>query len=185
MLEQAASALNRRDYKTAAQLIAVLIVERPDDYQVQLYAAQLHEATEQLDKAVEIYRSLLQHAVDPRIIAEARQGIHRIEQLQAARRPPVPNRRRRGNHRQNHTRCEDGVRKASRQFARQLQCICICAAPGQRGPHRLQREGIAAQTEGVSRVASRLRTLADDRVSDSIVRAVLTGLFDEIGLVHR
>ena len=83
MLEQAASALNRRDYKTAAQLIAVLIVERPDDYQVQLYAAQLHEATEQLDKAVEIYRSLLQHAVDPRIIAEARQGIHRIEQLQS------------------------------------------------------------------------------------------------------
>ena len=83
MLEQAASALNRRDYQTAAKLIAALILERPDDHQVQLYAAQLHEATAQLDKALEIYRSLLQHAVNLKITTDARQGIGRIEQLQA------------------------------------------------------------------------------------------------------
>ncbi len=83
MLEEAASALNRQDYQTAAKLIAVLIVERPNDYQVQLYAAQLDEATEQLDRAVEIYRSLLQSAVNLKITAEARQGIQRIEQLQS------------------------------------------------------------------------------------------------------
>ena len=64
MLEQAASALNRRDYQTAAKLIAALILERPDDHQVQLYAAQLHEATDQLDKALAVYRGLLQHAVN-------------------------------------------------------------------------------------------------------------------------
>jgi tetratricopeptide (TPR) repeat protein len=83
MLEQAASALNRRDYQTAAKLIAALMVERPDDYQVQLYAAQLDEATGQLDQAVEIYRSLLQSAVNLKITTEARQGIQRIEQFQS------------------------------------------------------------------------------------------------------
>lgn len=82
MLEQAAAALNRRDYKTAANLIAALLTDRPDDHQVQLYAAQLAEATTALAQALEIYRSLLQHAVNPKITAEARQGIQRIEQLE-------------------------------------------------------------------------------------------------------
>ena len=83
MLEEAASALNRRDYQTAAKSIAALLLERPDDPQVQLYAAQLHEATDQLDKALAVYRGLLQHAVNLKITAQARQGIGRIEQLQA------------------------------------------------------------------------------------------------------
>ena len=42
---------------------------------------------------------------------------HRLEQLQGARWLPVPDRCRRGNHRKNHVRGEDGVRKASCQFA--------------------------------------------------------------------
>ena len=82
MLEQAADALNRQDYKTAAKLIAALVVDRPDDHQVKLYAGQLHEATNNLDRAVEIYRLLLQQAIDPKITSEARQGIQRIEQIQ-------------------------------------------------------------------------------------------------------
>ncbi|WP_373540555.1 tetratricopeptide repeat protein [Chamaesiphon sp.] len=83
MLEQAAAALNRRDYKTAAKLIAALLVDRPDDHQIQLYAAQLAEATNALAKALAIYRLLLQQAIDPKIMAEARQGIQRIDRLQA------------------------------------------------------------------------------------------------------
>jgi hypothetical protein len=83
MLEQAAAALHRRDYKTAANLIAALLADRPDDHQVQLYAAQLAEATSALDRAIGIYRSLLQHAVNPKIMAEARQGIQRIEHLES------------------------------------------------------------------------------------------------------
>jgi hypothetical protein len=83
MLEQAADALNRQDYKTAAKLIASLVAERPDDHQIQLYAAQLQEATNKLDNALEIYRLLLQHAVNPKITTEARQGIQRIETVQA------------------------------------------------------------------------------------------------------
>ncbi len=83
MLEQAASALNRRDYKTAAALIAALLADRPDDPQVQLYAAQLAEATKAIDKALELYRVLLQSALNPKITAEARQGIQRIDRLQS------------------------------------------------------------------------------------------------------
>jgi hypothetical protein len=83
MLEQAASALNRQDYQTAAKLIAVLVEQQPDDHQVQLYSAKLQEATDRLDNALEIYRMLLQHAVNLKITTEARQGIQRIEQIQS------------------------------------------------------------------------------------------------------
>ncbi len=83
MLEQAADALNRQDYKTASQLIAVLIADKPDDHQIQLYAAKLQEATNKLDNALDIYRLLLQHGLDRRITLEARQGIGRIEAIQA------------------------------------------------------------------------------------------------------
>jgi hypothetical protein len=83
MLEQAADALNRQDYKTAAKLIATLVAQQPDDHQVQLYDAQLQEATNKLDNALEIYRLLLQHAVNLKITTEARQGIERIEQIQS------------------------------------------------------------------------------------------------------
>jgi hypothetical protein len=83
MLEQAAEALNRQDYKTAAKLIAALVVDRPNDHQVQLYAAQLQEATNKLDNALDIYRLLLQHAVNLKITTEARQGVQRIEKIQA------------------------------------------------------------------------------------------------------
>ncbi|WP_310422761.1 hypothetical protein [Chamaesiphon sp. VAR_48_metabat_135_sub] len=83
MLEQAADALNRQDYKTAAKLIATLVAKHPDDHQIQLYAAQLQEATNKLDNALEIYRLLLQHAVNIKITTEARQGIQRIDRIQS------------------------------------------------------------------------------------------------------
>jgi hypothetical protein len=83
MLEQAADALNRQDYKNAGKLIAVLIAAKPDDHQVQLYAAKLQEATNKLDNALDIYRLLLQHGLDRKITIEARQGIERIETIQA------------------------------------------------------------------------------------------------------
>jgi hypothetical protein len=83
MLEQTADALDRQDYKTAGKLIAVLIADKPDDHQVQLYAAKLQEATNKLDNALDIYRLLLQHGLNHKIMAEARQGIGRIEKIQA------------------------------------------------------------------------------------------------------
>jgi hypothetical protein len=82
MLEQAADALERKDYKTAAKIIATLVAERPDDHQVQLYAAQLQEATNKLDNAMDIYRLLIQHSLNLKITNEAREGIFRIEEAQ-------------------------------------------------------------------------------------------------------
>ena len=83
MLEQAADALDRQDYHTAAKLIAILSAQRPDDLHVQLYAAKLQEATDRRDEAVQKYRLLLQQSIDPKIITAARNGIERIEQSQA------------------------------------------------------------------------------------------------------
>jgi hypothetical protein len=81
MLEQAADALDRQDYHTAAKLIALLSAQRPEDLQVQLYAAKLQEATDRVDLALPTYRLLLQQAVNPKIVAEARKGIERIAQI--------------------------------------------------------------------------------------------------------
>ncbi len=83
MLEQAADALNRRDYKTAAKSISALLATEPDNPQVQLYAAQLQESTNKLDNALEIYTLLLKNAINSKIVTEARQGIQRIERAQA------------------------------------------------------------------------------------------------------
>jgi hypothetical protein len=83
MLEQAADALDRQDYHTAAELIAMLSVERPADLQVRLLAARLQAATDRLDDALQGYRLVLQQSINPKLVAEARDGIGRIERLQA------------------------------------------------------------------------------------------------------
>lgn len=83
MLEQAANALNRQDYQTAAQLITTLLAQQPHDERVQLYWAKLQAGTNNLDRALEIYRSLLQQSVNLKILTEARQEIQQIEQIKS------------------------------------------------------------------------------------------------------
>lgn len=83
MLEQAADALDRQDYDTAAKLIAILSAERPADLQVRLYAAKLQAATNRLDDALLGYRLVLQQSIDPKLVAAARDGIERIDRLHA------------------------------------------------------------------------------------------------------
>jgi hypothetical protein len=79
MLEQVAAALDRGEYDIAAEIIATLLAEQPDNYQVQLYAARLQEQTEQFDRAIKSYQQLLQQGINSKAIAEARQGIARIQ----------------------------------------------------------------------------------------------------------
>ena len=110
---------------------------------------------------------------------------HRLEQLQRTRRLPVLDRRRRRDHRQDQMRGEDRVRKASRQFARQVRRLGIGAAPGKRATRRFEREIVAAQTDGRGRLASRFRALADHRVRDGVLRAVQAGQFGEVRLARR
>jgi hypothetical protein len=85
MIEQVAAALQRHDYRTAKNLLEKLAQKQPDSPLVMLYSAQLHEATQHPDLAEPIYRYLLQNALEPKILQEARQGIARIQEAQVAK----------------------------------------------------------------------------------------------------
>jgi tetratricopeptide (TPR) repeat protein len=85
MLDQVAAAVDRQDYRTAAQLLKALLKQSPHDPWVQFYAARVQEAAGKLDAADRIYRQLLRDSSQRKLIAQARQGIERIAAL---RTPP-------------------------------------------------------------------------------------------------
>lgn len=87
MLEHVAAAIDRQDYRTAAELLEPLLQQSPTDPWVQFYRGRLQEATGKLDAAVASYRQLLQTALNPKVIAQARQGIQRVEAVQLAQNP--------------------------------------------------------------------------------------------------
>ncbi|MDZ4878404.1 MAG: hypothetical protein CLLPBCKN_007839 [Chroococcidiopsis cubana SAG 39.79] len=88
MLDLIAAAFERQDYDTAAQLLQQLRHSSPTDPWVQFYSGRLDEISGKLDTAAEIYRQLLLSSVHvhARIMAQARQGITRIESLLKAQR---------------------------------------------------------------------------------------------------
>jgi tetratricopeptide (TPR) repeat protein len=88
MLEHIAAAIDRQDYRTAAQLLQPLLQQSPADPWVQFYHGRLQEAAGNLEAAVASYRQLLQTALNPKVMAQARQGIQRVEALQLAQNPP-------------------------------------------------------------------------------------------------
>ncbi len=79
MFEQVESALSRRDYRTARNLIKTLVHNQPNNELVHLYAAQLQEATAHLDNAKKIYKRLLVESVNPKIMGDARIGLQRVK----------------------------------------------------------------------------------------------------------
>lgn len=81
MLEQVANAIKRQDYRTAAQLLKQLMHTESQNPWVQFYVGHLHEATGKPQDAEKAYRQLLRSATNPKIIAQARQGIERLEAL--------------------------------------------------------------------------------------------------------
>jgi hypothetical protein len=78
MLEQVEQALDRQDYRAARHLIKTLAHNQPSNERVHILAARLQEATEHFENAETIYRQLLQSAIDPKVLQEARQGIGRL-----------------------------------------------------------------------------------------------------------
>jgi hypothetical protein len=87
MIDLIAAAFERQDYDTAAQLLQQLQQNSPADPWVQFYSGRLEEVSGKLDAATEIYRQLLLSSpVRPRIVAQARQGLQRIETLAKAQR---------------------------------------------------------------------------------------------------
>ncbi|WP_424094188.1 tetratricopeptide repeat protein [Moorena producens] len=79
MLKQIADAFEHHDYQTAARLIKKLLKQEPNNPWTQLYLGRLQEVKGKLEAAERIYRQLLKGTPVPKIMAQARQGLARLE----------------------------------------------------------------------------------------------------------
>lgn len=86
MLEQIAAAFDRQDYQTAAQLLRELVKQSPNDPWVKLYMGRLQEVSGKPKAAEEIYRQILRSSTNAKLIAQARQGLQRLEMTAQAQR---------------------------------------------------------------------------------------------------
>lgn len=86
MIEQVAAAFERQDYSEVVHLLKAIPPEDPWNH---LYQGRLSEVTGKLAAAEAIYRQLLQTATGSKIIAQARQGLLRLEKLRQAQRQQV------------------------------------------------------------------------------------------------
>ena len=86
MIDKVASAFEKKDYRTAANLLKQLLKESPDNHQVQLYVGKLHEVSGKHEKAEKVYRKLLRDSTNNKIITQARQGLQRLEEIETKQR---------------------------------------------------------------------------------------------------
>lgn len=130
-LDHVIEAFKRKDYRTAARLLNPLLSSHPREPWVQLYAARLHELAGRLDVAEPIYRELLRNTANPNpnILAQARQGLQRIETHERDRRQAALDRARTAPESVNQTKARPGIlilepiapearKAAAQQFAR-------------------------------------------------------------------
>ncbi|WP_071516754.1 tetratricopeptide repeat protein [Geitlerinema sp. PCC 9228] len=78
-LEKIAAALQRQDYRQAAQLLKPLTKSSPENPWVQLYVGQIYEASNKAKAAEKLYRQLLRSTSNAKILSQARQGLSRLE----------------------------------------------------------------------------------------------------------
>ena len=81
LLDQVAQAFDRKDYRSATVCLKELWKLQPENPQVQLYRGRLYEAAGKFEQANNTYKQLLKAVPTPKIMAQARQGIDRVEQL--------------------------------------------------------------------------------------------------------
>ncbi|MDP5339173.1 MAG: tetratricopeptide repeat protein [Nodularia sp. (in: cyanobacteria)] len=81
MIEQIATAFERKDYHTAAKLIKQQLKETPENPWVQFYLGQLHQVSGKRQEAEKIYRQLLQTTTNTKIVNQARQGLQRLQEI--------------------------------------------------------------------------------------------------------
>ncbi len=86
MLDRVAAAFDSEDYRTAAQLLKQLLKESPQNPWVQFYLGRLQEVSGKLEAAQKIYRQLLRDATNVKIVAQARQGLQRLEAIEQEQR---------------------------------------------------------------------------------------------------
>jgi Tetratricopeptide repeat len=81
MIDRVAAAFDRQDYREAARLLKQLFKESPQNPWVQFYVGRLHEVTNKLEASEKVYRQLLQDTLNPKVAAQARQGLQRLETI--------------------------------------------------------------------------------------------------------
>ncbi len=81
MIDQVAAAFERQDYRAAAQLLQQLKQESPQNPWLQFYAGRLDEVSGKLETAEAIYRQLLRDTTNAKIVAQARQGLQRVQAI--------------------------------------------------------------------------------------------------------
>ena len=81
MLEQIATAFERKDYQTATKLLKHLLKESPENPWVQFYLGRLHEVSGIPQEAEKVYRQLLRSTTNAKILSQARQGLQRLEEI--------------------------------------------------------------------------------------------------------
>lgn len=82
MIEQIATAFERKDYHTAAKLLKQLLKESPENPWVQFYLGRLHEVSQKRQEAEKVYRQLLRDTTNTKILSQARQGLQRLQEIE-------------------------------------------------------------------------------------------------------
>ncbi|MDJ0707262.1 MAG: tetratricopeptide repeat protein [Leptolyngbyaceae cyanobacterium MO_188.B28] len=80
MHEQVSAALDQQDYRRAAKLLKQWRQESPKDPWMMVCVGRLQEETNRLEAAEATYRKVLQGANNAKVMAQARQGLQRLEQ---------------------------------------------------------------------------------------------------------
>jgi tetratricopeptide (TPR) repeat protein len=81
-----AAAFERQDYRAASRLLKQLHRSSPKDPWVRLYVGRLYEVSDRVEAAEKLYRQLLRNTTIPKLLAQARQGLQRLENLEKQRR---------------------------------------------------------------------------------------------------
>lgn len=84
MIKEIAEAIERQDYQTATRLVNDFQTLENDNPWVRFYQARLNEITGEIALAGKAYRELLQLTTNPKLIAQIRQGIGRLEVIEQA-----------------------------------------------------------------------------------------------------
>lgn len=79
MIDDVAAALKQKDYKSAARHLKPLLHKCPGDPWVQLYLAQLHEASGKANQAEQVYLRLLKRTEAAKVVSQARLGLDRLK----------------------------------------------------------------------------------------------------------
>ncbi len=85
-LKKVQVALENKEFKNAAHLLKELKKTKEKNPWVEFYIGRFYELNEKREDAEKVYRQLLQDSTNPKLVAQARQGLKRIEEFEQQKR---------------------------------------------------------------------------------------------------